>query len=304
MTNAGFFDEGGQLWTSPDGRAWPAIYTSPQRTAAGTPYMLGPGVALIGRTMTCLDAAGPALVDLDQAFDAYLDDPTDLGPGEQLAKFAGQLCYLSFGPGATRNAEAGRYFDNIRAQGHGSVLEHATYSFLWYGLSRSMTHEQVRHRLASYSQVSQRYVGGAHLRFVERPEYRDDEELHARFVAKIDRDRAYYEESCDLLLRRQEAGYEALAADKKTEARKRVRQCARESLPNCTEAPMVVTANARSWRHILDMRASPAAEVEIRRLAYLTYLCLTQVDALLWSDFASSVLPDGTSVLSTPTRRV
>lgn len=261
-----------------------------------TMYLQQPGVIMIGRTFSTLEDADEFLRGFgeDNGFDVYLEDPTELDHGERLAKFAGQNCYLSFGEKRSTNENAGQYFENILSSGHGSVVEHPYYSFLWYGLSRSMTHEVVRHRLASYSQVSQRYVGAPTLRFVERPEYVGDEEMHSRFLAKIDQDAAYYEQTCDLLLARQGAGHEMLSAEKKTEARKKVRQAARESLPNCVEAPMVVTMNMRSWRHFFDQRCSPHAETEIRRLAYRTFLCLASVDKLLTQDFTIETLSDGT----------
>ena len=66
------------------------------------------------------------------------------------------------------------------------MLEHATFSFLCYGISRSNTHEIVRHRAGTaYSQLSQRFVSGKVLRFVERPEYRNHPSLHKRFEERI-----------------------------------------------------------------------------------------------------------------------
>jgi thymidylate synthase (FAD) len=75
-----------------------------------------------------------------------------------------------------------------------------------------------------------------------------------------------------------------------------VQQCARESLPNCTEAPIVVSMNARSWRHFVNMRASSHAEPEIRRLTYNVALCLTQCDPSLWQDIEMTVAEDGTGI--------
>lgn len=274
-------------------------------TPGGTRYLKGSGVALIGRTLSNLDTVKDFIegFDVEEGFDDYLNDPVTIGSGERLAKFAGQLCYMSMGENRTKNEQADKYFRNIKVQRHGSVFEHVNYTFLFYGLSRSMTHELVRHRLASYSQVSQRYVGGNVLRFVERPEYQKHPAMHARFEAKIDADAEYYEETCDRLMVL--AGEDpALSSDKKTEARKRVRQCARESLPNATEAPIVVTANWRTWRHILDMRGSSAAEPEIRGLAVKTFACLAQIDSLFWDDIATAKHDDGTYVLEAEFKKI
>src|SRR5437588_1859473 len=112
-------------------------------------------------------------------FTEYLDDPTRLPDGAQLCKVAGQTCYMSFGRGRTFNVNAERYFNNLKSSGHGSVFEHANFSLLLYGISRSVTHELVRHRAGfGFSQLSQRYVSGRMLRFVERPEYSQDEQFH------------------------------------------------------------------------------------------------------------------------------
>src|SRR5207253_985742 len=147
--------------------------------------------------------------------------------------------------------------------------------FLFYGISRSVTHELVRHRAGfGFSMLSQRYVSGRVLRFVERPEYVNDAELHGLFEKRIDRAAAEYEEMAEALLRRQKEGADILSAEYKTDLRKKVQQTARSVLPNETEAPIVVTANARAWRHVIEMRANAHAETEIRALLFNAYLCL------------------------------
>ena len=154
----------------------------------------------------------------------------------------------------------------------------ANFNFLLYGISRSVTHELVRHSAGvAISQISQRYVSGAVLRFVERPEYQEDEELHRLFEERADRAAAEYEAMAERLLERQEGGASMLTADYKTDARKKVQQTARSLLPNETEAPMVFTGNVRALRHIIEMRADAHAESEIRNLALRLFLCLRTV---------------------------
>src|SRR4051812_21602145 len=139
--------------------------------------------------------------DPSLGFPAYVDDPTKLPDSSQLCKTAGQVCYASFGPRRTTNENAAPYFERLTSAGHGSVIEHANFSFLLYGVSRSLTHELVRHRAGvGFSQVSQRYVSGSVLRFVERPEYQEDPELHRRFEERADRAAAEYEAMADRLL--------------------------------------------------------------------------------------------------------
>jgi thymidylate synthase (FAD) len=242
--------------------------------------------------------------DPDLGFQAYVEDPTWLPDSSQLCKTAGQLCYASFGPRRTTNENAAAYFERLTSAGHGSVLEHANFSFLLYGISRSVTHELVRHRAGvGISQISQRYVSGRVLRFVERPEYQDDPELHAFFEERADRAAAEYEAMADRLLERQKSGAALLDAEHKTDARKKVQQTARSVLPNETEAPMVFTGNVRALRHIIEMRADGHAESEIRNLAARLFLCLATADPILFGDYELQSLPDGTFEVKTEYRK-
>lgn len=286
---------------------YPYVAATSRQTERGTPYLQTPGVHMVAKPAVSLASVGEFLggFSADLGFPGYVEDPTPLEPAAQVCKLAGQLCYMSFGPRRTMNAEAERYFQNIKESGHGSVLEHASFTFLFYGISRSVTHELVRHRSGfGYSQLSQRYVSGRALRFVERPEYVSDPELHGLFEARIDRAAEEYDRMAETLLARQKAGSEILSADARTDLRKKVQQAARSLLPNETEAPIVVTANARAWRHFVEMRANPHAEIEIRALAFNTYLCLASADPIIFGDYTVSALPDGTFAVETPYRKV
>jgi len=277
----------------------PTIYTTRQ----GTRYLKEPGVVLIAKPAVDLSGMHEFLQDF--GFEDYLNDPTELSSGAQLCKVAGQLCYLSFGEKRTWNDQAEKYFDNVKAQAHGSILEHANYSFLLYGISRSLTHELVRHRSGfSYSQVSQRYVSGNTLRFVERPEWQNDEHLHLRFEDRIDRAAQDYSELTDILFHDQSEGNALLSGEKRTDLKKKVRQSARSVLPNETEAPIVITGNIRAWRHFVEMRASEHAEIEIRRLAVEVFRVLREAEPILFGDYTLEQLGDGTQAVSTPYRKV
>src|ERR1041385_6893427 len=117
-----------------------------------------------------------------------LGDSTD---GERLAEFAGRLCYMSQANPAKRQTR--EYLENIKKQGHGSVLEHANYSILFEGVSRSFTHELVRHRAGfAYSQLSQRYVDESLASFVVPPAVIGDEALENTWRTEVeDAQRAY-----------------------------------------------------------------------------------------------------------------
>jgi thymidylate synthase (FAD) len=285
---------------------FPAIHTTVHHSKAGTPYLKSPGVVMLARPRTNVAGLAGFLegFDPDLRFPEYLDDPTRLPDSSQLCKTAGQVCYASFGPRRTTNENAAAYFERLTSAGHGSVLEHANFSFLLYGISRSVTHELVRHRAGvGVSQISQRYVAGSVLRFVERPEYQDDEELHRLFEERADRAAAEYAAMADRLLERQESGNSMLSADYKTDARKKVQQTARSLLPNETEAPMVFTGNVRALRHIVEMRADAHAESEIRNLAVRIFLCLVTADPILFGDYRIGELPDGTFTVTTEYRK-
>ena len=119
---------------------------------------------------------------------AWLGDGTG---GEQLAEFAGRLCYMSQHNPAKR--ETREYLENIKKQGHGSVLEHANYSILLEGVSRSLTHELVRHRAGfAYSQLSQRYVDESEASFVVPPAIAGDEALEGAWRAQIESAQSTY----------------------------------------------------------------------------------------------------------------
>src|SRR4051812_18902765 len=118
----------------------------------------------------------------------WLGESTD---GERLAEFAGRLCYMSQRNPASRTTRD--YLENIKKQGHGSVLEHANYSLLLEGISRSLTHELVRHRAGfSYSQLSQRYVDESDAHFVVPPAIAGDAALEGAWRAQIEGAQAAY----------------------------------------------------------------------------------------------------------------
>lgn len=230
------------------------------------------------------------------------ESDTDV-PGQELAEFAGRLCYLSFGPeagfegghkliaGRTGNRE---YLDNILKVRHGSVIEHATWTFLFEGVSRALTHELVRHRAGfSYSQLSQRYVDESEVAFVLPPEIREGTEAFE-----------IWKRSCERALddyRALLAGIEEQVQDEPsaTLRRKRARQTARSVLPNATETKIVVTGNARAWRHFLELRGSASAETEIRALALAVLRVLQEEAPNLFGDYRVVRQPNGVEIIET-----
>ncbi|GAA2835161.1 FAD-dependent thymidylate synthase [Crossiella cryophila] len=219
---------------------------------------------------------------------------TDADGGEALAEFAGRACYQSWSKPNPATASNAGYLRHILEVGHLSVLEHGSVSFYFTGLSRSLTHELIRHRHFSYSQLSQRYVPERDAAMVEPDVIAEDPELHRMFLAAAEASVAAYNELLE--------GLERKFADVKnaTLRRKQARQAARAILPNATETRIVVTGNYRAWRHFIAMRATEHADVEIRALAVECLRQLHKVAANVFNDFEISTLADGTEVASSP----
>jgi thymidylate synthase (FAD) len=219
---------------------------------------------------------------------------TDADGGEALAEFAGRACYQSWKKPNPSTATNAGYIDHIIEVGHLSVLEHGSVTFYITGISRSLTHELIRHRHFSYSQLSQRYVPESDASFVEPEVIAEDPVLHEKFLSAA---QASVDAYTELL-----AGLEAKFGDvpSATLRRKQARQAARAVLPNATETRIVVTGNYRAWRHFVAMRATEHADVEIRGLAVECLRELHKVAGNVFADFTISTLPDGTEVASSP----
>lgn len=250
-----------------------------------------PSVYLVGRQTVNTEAVDRFLRD----HEATWQTDTDIG-AEALCEVAGRVCYMSFGKGRKTNRE---YLGHIIEMQHGSVLEHAVWNFVITGVSRSFTHELVRHRAGfGYSQLSQRYVDESTSDFVEPDCIADDGELHTIWLESI---RQSHEAYCRLV-----AGLERKFASEPdaTMRRKLARQAARSVLPNATETKIFVTANARGWRHFIEARANEYAETEIRKVAVEILKLLQAESPALFGDYALTALTDGSQVARTEHRKI
>ena len=206
--------------------------------------------------------------------------------GEKLAEFAGRICYMSQRNPASRTTAD--YLENIKKQGHGSVLEHAVYVLLVEGISRSCSHELVRHRAGfGYSQLSQRYVDESDAAFVMPPAIQGDAELEKAWEAQMVSAQAAYVAAVEALIKR----YEWVTD--KIHRRKMAREAARSALPNGTETKIVVSANVRAWRTMLELRCGEGAEQEIRRMAVGCLKVLAGEAPAFFSDFEEYQAEDG-----------
>jgi len=258
-----------------------------------TTVIRDPQVFLVGRQT--IDEAGIAAF-LDEEGVATWKTDTEVA-GEALVEVAGRLCYKSYAkPRPGGNAT---YIGHILEVGHGSVLEHAVFNFIITGVSRSFTHELIRHRAGfGYSQLSQRFVDEGDCAFVEPDPIGDDPELHAIWLEAIGASQRAYRALADGLA----AKFAHL--DDRTLRRKKAREAARSVLPNATETKIFVTANARALRHFVEMRGDAAADAEIRKVA-LAILRILQVESPnLFGDYAIVDLPGGGQAATTPHRKV
>ena len=229
-------------------------------------------------------------------FEAPDDVPwsTDAEGGQALAEFAGRACYQSWKKPNPATATNAGYLAHILDVAHLSVLEHGTVTFYLSGVSRSFTHELIRHRHFSYSQLSQRYVPGRDAAMVEPEVIAADPDLHKTFVEAAEASVRAYNELLE--------GLEQKFADEPngTLRRKQARQAARAVLPNAAETRIVVTGNYRAWRHFINLRATEAADVEIREVAVECLRQLQGVAPNVFADFTITTLPDGTEVAASP----
>lgn len=217
--------------------------------------------------------------------------------GQKLVEVAGRLCYMSFARPRPGGNQA--YIGHLLEVGHGSVLEHAVFNLIITGVSRSFTHELIRHRAGfGYSQLSQRFVDESECAFVEPDVIANDPELHEVWLEAITTSQRAYRRLAEGLAAR----FSNL--DDKTLRRKKAREAARSVLPNATETRIFVTGNARALRHFIEMRSDPAADVEIRKVAVAILKTLQGASPNLFGDYTIRPLAEGGETASTEHRKV
>lgn len=191
-------------------------------------------------------------------------DVGDGNDGEELAEFAGRECYQSWGRPNPDTATNEGYLSNIIDHRHFSVLEHANYTVRISGVSRSLTHELVRHRHFSYSQLSQRYVDEGKANHVIPPVIRDvAPELEATLARSMLQSLIDYRYIYSLLVAR-------------GASRKEARGAARAVLPQMTETIVVVTGNLRTFREFFEKRVAEGVDQEIVELGQHVFDVLYQ----------------------------
>lgn len=201
---------------------------------------------------------------------------------EKLVATAAKLCYSSSDIGSLRDGltedKTKGFIDMLASIGHGSVFEHVSFTFGIEGISRACSHQLVRHRIASYSQKSQRYVNENGFEFITPPAIKELPEANAEFERVIDEITKSYEHIADLLTEKHKTELIAEGCDEKTaasKARKLANEDARFLLPNACETKIVVTMNVRSLFNFFEHRCCNRAQWEIRAVASeMLRLCL------------------------------
>ncbi|MEC9438647.1 MAG: FAD-dependent thymidylate synthase [Chloroflexota bacterium] len=225
-----------------------------------------------------------------------IPDSVRAGDDESAAviEISARMCYMSFGRGRRDITD---FINNLLSSKDGSVFEHVNYGFIVTGVSRSLTHELVRHRAGfAYSQRSQRYVDETEGTFVVPPALSSERDFSKEARKVLDDALIHAAESYTELVTALEKSLPKSIFDSNTDRRKAIRQAARSVLPNATETKVFITANVRALRHFIEMRGAIFADWEIRFLA-IEILKLLQVEApLLFGDFLIEDLDDGTQI--------
>lgn len=193
---------------------------------------------------------------------------------EKVIATAAKLCYSSSDIGSlydglTDEKVAG-FIEMLASIGHESVMEHVSFTFGIEGVSRACTHQLVRHRIASYSQKSQRYVNENGFEFITPPEIEAVPEAKAIFDDEMKRLVECYEKIADILCENHKARLTAEGLNEKeaaSKARKQANEDARFILPNACETKIVVTMNVRSLFNFFKHRCCNRAQWEIRAVA-------------------------------------
>lgn len=217
---------------------------------------------------------------------------TDIKDPELLVEFAGRLCYRSWEAGLNPNVtkvreDSAAYLRNILSSGHGSVLEHAQFSFVIENCSRVFTHEQVRHRAGvAYSQESMRYVRLTEIPFwvpgslMRTPEGKSEDE-HDAFLSYI-RDLLEAMEAFQV----HAAEYYGLDDEGVGFAHKKaITSALRRFAPIGVSTALVLSANIRAIRHMIEMRTAEAAEEEIRAVYSQIGQIMVEEAPLLFGDY-------------------
>lgn len=193
---------------------------------------------------------------------------------EKIIASAAKLCYSKSGAEdimeELSEEKTKDFLEMLMALGHQSPIEHTSFTFAIEGISRVLTHQLVRHRIASYSQQSQRYVKLDQFEYIIPPCIENNDEAKELFIKAMEADQKTYDKIVKIL---SDAHYKNLIEEGKNEkqarstSEKTAIEDARYVFPNACETKIMVTMNARSLLHFFEQRCCNRAQWEIRELA-------------------------------------
>ena len=235
--------------------------------------IVSPKIELIASTQLANTQAGWTVIEEFMNLDPSATD------AENLTEYAGRGCYESW---TKPNPNTAHNSDYIRRTAfdmqHGSILEHASVTLRFSGVSRAWLMEMERHRHLSWSVVSQRYVGGDTFGVVMPPTLRDGDDAAGKGIWENEVDASF-------------EAYDGWCADLALQGfpRKQAREAARSVLPNCTEVRGVVTGNLRAWANIIPLRASEGADAEMQEVTRLILEAVTPVAPAIFNEVAKNI---------------
>lgn len=212
---------------------------------------------------------------------------------ENLVEVAGRVCYMSFSRRQSPKSNS-EYIGRLIEQGHESVLEHVSWSFILTGVSRAFTHQFVRHRVGfAYSQLSQQYRDQSQTALIEPLGIAADPALSRVWRSSMRQALAAYRQligamESELLSRP--------GAQRRRELERRIRSSARSVLPEAVETKVAFTANARALRHFLEIRGAILGDDEMRIVSALVFKAVQREAPALFADFALEML-DGLPIV-------
>jgi len=220
---------------------------------------------------------------------AVWDWTEDVSNSENLVELAGRICYMSFGK--RRNRKNCDFIRNLINRKHDSVLEHVSWSFIITGVSRSFSHQLVRHRIGfSFSQLSQQYKGHRKAPFLPPPLLSKHPIAKKEWEKTIRQISIAYNNILDILTSKKlenDLDFESKEIDRA------LKSAVRSILPNATETKLYVSANARALRHFLKIRGAIKGDYEMREFAVELLQILKKEAPSIFSDFIIKKLPDG-----------
>ncbi|MBU3181458.1 FAD-dependent thymidylate synthase [Clostridium psychrophilum] len=237
---------------------------------------------------------------------------------EKVIAAAAKLCYSQVGVDEIlenlEEQKTEKFLDMLMTYGHHSPIEHVSFTYAIEGVSRSLTHQLVRHRVASYSQQSQRYVKFKQFEYIIPPSIEQNEEAKAIFIQSMNSDQEVYNQLVGILSKKEldkltkeyrldkkllnfgeigEKEYKIL----KSKAEKKSLEDARYVFPNACASKIIVTMNARELIHFFNQRCCNRAQWEIRQMAKTMLMQARSVAPVLFKHAGpsciSGVCPEG-----------